>query len=86
MWAMWHEVKPNSFFRPNWVAGSARSGPIVIVYCKTTYTKEQVAGMLTIIRDSLIEALGCKSYDVFVAAQRVHAGEVANRDEIWMDA
>lgn len=85
MWAMWHEVKPRNFFRPDWLHGSPRSGPIAIVYCKTTYTQPQVAGMLSIIRDSLVQALGCDSHGVFVGAQRVHPGEVANRDVIWME-
>lgn len=83
MWAMWHEVKPRNFFRPDWVHGSKRSGPIAIVYCKSTYTAEQVATMLSLIRDSLVTALGCESYGVFVGAQRVNPGEVANRDIIW---
>ena len=85
MWALWHEVKPKNFFRPNWTHGSRTGGPIVYVYCKSTYTQPQVAGMLTIIRDALVEALECKRYDVFVAAQRVHTGEVANRDVVWME-
>ncbi len=85
MWAMWQELEPGNFFRPTWVHGSPRNGPIAIVYCKTTYTVEQVAGMLTIIRDSFVEALGCKSEDVYAAAQRVYPGEVMGRGEIWRD-
>lgn len=85
MWALWHEAKAGTFFRANWTHGSAASGPIVYVYCKDTYTQPQVEGMLEIIRDELVAALGCKRYDVFVAAQRVHPGEVANRDVIWKE-
>ncbi len=65
--------------------GSRQCGPIAIVYCKTTYTTQQVAGMLRIVRDSLVEALGCASEDVYAAAQRVYPGEVMGRGKIWED-
>lgn len=84
-WAVWHEVAPHNFHRDGWHYGAIQNGPIVTIYCKRTYGKEEISRMLLFARDTLADGLSCNAADVYATVQRVQPGETLVRGEIWQE-
>ena len=82
-WAIWNEVAPNNFHRASWHYGATENGPIVIIYCKSTYGDEEIAQLLVFVRDTLARKLFCSVADVYATIQRVQPGETLVRGGVW---
>jgi len=82
-WAMWNAVPEGHFYRPNWQEAGSAGGPVVIMYCKESYTKQQVELVMRSLQTTLAESLSCTPESVYIAVQRVVPGEVLVRNNIW---
>lgn len=82
-WAMWEQVPEGNFSRPAWSAPASARAPIVFICCKASYAAHEIEGVLLFLRERLTLRLGCVASDIFVGVQRLQAGELLVRNEIW---
>lgn len=75
-WALWHPLKEENHWRPDWARADAVRGPTVIIHCQQKHSSENVTRMMNTVRTRLASGLGCPPESVFVAVQRVSPQEV----------
>jgi len=84
-WAFWHYMPPGTYRHPKW-RGAPPVAPAIIMYCRTIYPKDAVEAAILDICRRITDHLACDKNDIFVAVQRVHAGELFVSGHIWKEA
>jgi phenylpyruvate tautomerase PptA (4-oxalocrotonate tautomerase family) len=85
VWMLWLPLDEHNIHRPGLEAVERARAPIVVMHCRTTYTRDQVTDVLELLRELLSSKTGCLPESVFVLVQRVHAGELLSHGQVWMD-
>ncbi|WP_141201748.1 hypothetical protein [Paludifilum halophilum] len=80
-WMLWHPVSPENAFKPGWEGD--QPAPIVVMYCKSRYTEEQVVRVMNIVQKVLSEKCSCDPDEIFMTVQRVHPYHLLARGTIW---
>lgn len=80
-WVLWHYIKAENAFKPGWE--EQKAAPIVIIYCKKSYSNKKIAQVMHIVRDTLSERFLGNPDDVFILVHRVLPHHLLARGSIW---
>ncbi|WP_258121933.1 SAM-dependent methyltransferase [Mesorhizobium onobrychidis] len=84
-WAMWHPVAQGNYWRPGWQDAPANdlAGPLVRIRCKSSYSEAQAKALIQLVSNELARGLECSSDSNFIVLDRVEAGQLLARGNIW---
>lgn len=84
-WAFWHQVDATSFHKPDWAIPEKNPAPMVMMYCKSTYSNEQVEQVFSVIRHQLSSSCRCMENDIYLSCLRIQPHHLFVRGSIWRE-
>lgn len=82
-WAFWHRLDELEFHRPDWNTTEKTAAPMVMMYCKSTYSQEQVEQVFKVIRDQLAIDCQCSQDEIYISCLRIEPHHLWVRGDLW---
>ncbi|WP_144977476.1 MULTISPECIES: hypothetical protein [Geobacillus] len=82
-WAFWHRLTELEFHRPDWTVSDKPAAPMVMMYCKSTYSEEQIEHVIWVIRNHLADTCRCSENEIYISCLRILPNHLLVRGDIW---
>ncbi|MFJ9302709.1 hypothetical protein [Bacillus toyonensis] len=86
VWAFWHQLEESDFHRSDWNADDSTNPPMVMIYCKNSYSQRQIEALIDGVSEQISVGCNCDKNNIYISCFRVQSGHLMVRGELWIDS